>query len=567
MSGNTIGVLAPRRLKLNSSIGFLCAYALAAILGLGYATTAHSLSFPPTTMRQLASEADLIVVAKLRETRSRWLNESKTVIVTDHAFDVEDVIGSFQPFALKTFHLELWGGTLNGRSMQILGMPEFEKERTYLLMLDKDWQSNKAVVPFSGGDQGVFRVVEKNGEKLVAPLVSSPSGGQPCCTSLRDFAEYLKAVRRSSTSPRDKSLTHPGLAPKAPSEPNAAEVCCPTSQKSGMVTAQSAKLPIEVNIPMSDPWSGLVKNGMDIWSDFRPGLLVQRAGSSTPAWTGGTGDNVFDIHGFVDDDYLQRQFGRVFGRASGVTAAASDSTGQILEADIFFKGPDSLWTSTEDESWYQGTSPKWPFRNLALHELGHMWGEKHVAGFPSIMNYPEPGNYGAIATLWVHDVSTLLQRYPGGELPRFRDHAVHLFTVEPASSPDPATPRHVYTESSFPKEISRGESFNLDKVTITSISLGNNEAARIDFSLVDHRRADDPIGSSWPIGSYKLPNSFPGLIVVQNGIKCVVPTDIPPGYYFIKAEVDFGDRRGCDWGISFPFNNNVSFSLHQIQVK
>ncbi|HSE92482.1 MAG TPA: hypothetical protein VLF19_04180 [Methylomirabilota bacterium] len=135
-------------------------------------------SFLSKNFDQLVVEAEEIFVGTLTAASSSRL--ATGTIVTDLTFSGVQVVKGHSSSDVRT--VRILGGTVGDLTLKIMGTPDFDRGRTYLLFSK---ENGRAILPFVGGAQGVFRVVPDatTGTELIVdarghPMVGS-FGGAP----------------------------------------------------------------------------------------------------------------------------------------------------------------------------------------------------------------------------------------------------------------------------------------------------------------------------------------------------------------------------------------------------
>ncbi|MFQ5829031.1 MAG: hypothetical protein ACE5JD_07745 [Candidatus Methylomirabilia bacterium] len=149
----------------------------------------------PKTFRELVSEAESIVVARVTGTRALQLESG--VIVTDVALEVLLAVkGPREP--LMT--LRMPGGRIGDREVMIDGAPAFQADQILLLFVRGNMVD---VVPFVGAQEAVFyvitdpsgigRVFTSLGRPVVAIWAGEVRTGQPGATAL-SLSQFLTHI-------------------------------------------------------------------------------------------------------------------------------------------------------------------------------------------------------------------------------------------------------------------------------------------------------------------------------------------------------------------------------------
>jgi hypothetical protein len=144
--------------------------ALLAVLALvaAWPAAAPARSVLSRTFRQLVTDAEVIVVARVADARPRRV--SRGLIVTDFALDAVQVV---QGDAGRASPLTLPGGRVGGEGLQFSGVPQLAVGERYLIFLGKN---PRAFVPVVGAGQGVLRVAvdPADGTELVHDAGGGP---------------------------------------------------------------------------------------------------------------------------------------------------------------------------------------------------------------------------------------------------------------------------------------------------------------------------------------------------------------------------------------------------------
>jgi len=182
-----------------------------------------------------------------------------------------------------------------------------------------------------------------------------------------------------------------------------------------MRTIDLARLPIVVNpLPADSPFSPWDQYEMSYWNRYG-GEIYRVADPPSPSWSFGNG--VFDMAGFPDSLTLVREFGFDWSEAGqGVLAFTSRrrKDGVTIEADVAFN-PNKPWTVDDADALRAGRP--YAFKEVALHELGHVWGLDHPwetqeVWWDSVMNYKSKRFY--VGELFADDTSAVRDAHPPG---------------------------------------------------------------------------------------------------------------------------------------------------------
>lgn len=111
----------------------LCSAALAGLLALASARSAHATTVVPTTIEQLSQRSDVVVVGEVRAAHSQWVSGR---IVTDYRVLVRVAArGPSSVAAGAELTVRLPGGVVGRVGQQIPGVPELATGQSYALFL------------------------------------------------------------------------------------------------------------------------------------------------------------------------------------------------------------------------------------------------------------------------------------------------------------------------------------------------------------------------------------------------------------------------------------------------
>src|SRR5207237_5210767 len=131
---------------------------------------------------------------------------------------------------------------------------------------------------------------------------------------------------------------------------------------------------------------------------------------------------VFDLDGWVSSATLQNVYGSPWGaNVIGVTFTRSSGS-TVVEADIALN-PAFTYT-LDDEAVFNGNSAQ-GFRQVMLHELGHMLGLDHDFNAISVMNYM-PSAFRSFALPYSDDAAGARAIHPTSTVSR-SDLGVNLY--------------------------------------------------------------------------------------------------------------------------------------------
>jgi hypothetical protein len=162
-------------------------FVISSFLTLFASLTLLSTTVEKFTLDDLVEKSGRIVVGKCISRESRW-NDRNTLILTTARFAVsEQLKGSSDGFV----NVVTVGGTLDGITQTVSGMPAFEPEEEVLLFLEAskngDWQP-------LGLSQGKFRII-RNRQTGEEELVHSLSGLELYDPASRSLSQQEKPSR------------------------------------------------------------------------------------------------------------------------------------------------------------------------------------------------------------------------------------------------------------------------------------------------------------------------------------------------------------------------------------
>jgi hypothetical protein len=395
--------------------------------------------------------------------------------------------------------------------------------------------------------------VDPNDPRVLKPVFKTPSN--PTGSRGLAFPQMIPSDEPKTESPSAGpnipaspnmavQSVMPGILPEAPMPDNS------NQQKSffdilpDFSTQHQAHPPIVVNnFPASlAPWSPEDQYQMSKWNYYADVFRVYTTPTGTFAWP----DGVFDLAGWVSSATMQQVYG--FGWDPGVIAVAVrrwDGGGWFLEVDIAMN---PAFSYTLDDEWvYNGGSAQ-GFRQVMIHELGHMHGLEHNFNFLSVMNYM-PSYFRFFGLPYMDDAAGIRFEYPSNVVSR-TDLGVYLYYSSGFQS---------VSDSSYPSSVSPGGSltvsnFHLENVGTTTISVPT-----LEWYLTAQRNYN---AAFYYLGS-TTHSSLAQFSYFLTARTLSVPTNIPQGTYYLGAYIrnDGGASQS-----SFPFSNNLAFSRLRITV-
>lgn len=127
-------------------LGLACGAALA------MASSASAQEVIPMSFAEIVAAADTIVVAEAIDSRSEWVTSgTNRAIVTRITFRVSDTYKGLDRLLLP---LEFLGGTIDGTTMEVSGVPTFELGDRAVLFVSAE----RAISPVVGHFQGKFPI-------------------------------------------------------------------------------------------------------------------------------------------------------------------------------------------------------------------------------------------------------------------------------------------------------------------------------------------------------------------------------------------------------------------------
>jgi hypothetical protein len=408
-----------------------------------------------SSVAELAAVAPHVVVATVAGKASRW-NAQHTLLVTDYTLQVEERL---RGAAADRVVITVPGGTLGDLTDDTCVSVSLEPGARYLLFLgDLDRAS---FTPILGAGQGMFHEVVRGGERLAAgesrdPLLAAGGGIR--------FADLVAAVRplaaKALAAPRppqpedstlpaktwdagarpstlavaplalpERALAAPPLpGPDAPAIVEVAAIAPSRPRPAKYQYFELARPPILVNpLPPDSAFAPWDQHEMAYWNRYG-GDLYRVTATPTSTWAFGNG--ISDIAGFPDSATMVQQFGNGWYEVGSSVLAVTftrKQNGVLLEADVVFN-PSWTWTADDVEGRRRGKA--YPFKDVALHELGHVWGLKHPwqyqqVSWDSVMNYK--GKHYYEAELFADDASAVRAAFPPGAA--LRDGMINAYTT------------------------------------------------------------------------------------------------------------------------------------------
>jgi hypothetical protein len=555
----------------------------------------------PMTLEETVRGAEAICVGRVLGHESRWLDASRQTVVTDYRVWVEETLRPTpQVRAGAILALPFWGGTIGTRTQEAAGVPLPVDGERYVMMLRRDWQK-LSFSPIVGVHHGLFRL--ERPEPAVDELLI-PAEGAPAYPGLRlhELRRWLKggsglSARGSQprVSLRDGLTRAEGAPPAESQEPRAESPPPPTLGRgvrlaAGFVPAV-AEAPrarfqhhthfqpasyLQINqFPPGHPWAGEDQHAMTKWNYYVDIFRIRN--DPTPADNGSRrlGNGVHDLIGWWDDATL-RANSRAAGQESnwdpgqlGVTLLQLDRVaGRVLvEADIIFNFSEVYapvrinWVWTLDEELLYSGRTQVPggtpasFREVMLHELGHVLGFQHQTGTLSVMSYPEL-RYRAFSFPYMDDAEGVRARYPALAQPR-TDLGVYLYRWQNGNAAF-----QDWREANFSRTVRPGGTISVSDYHVENAGTTAIEMPTIEWYLTGARSF---ASTYYALGSTTYPrlDRFQSFRPNSVATTFTVPAGTPAGSYYLAAFIrdDGGPSQA-----TFPFGNNMAFSQGRLQV-
>ncbi|MFL6192608.1 MAG: hypothetical protein ACJ75H_00445 [Thermoanaerobaculia bacterium] len=372
----------------------------------------------PMSVPELAAASAHVVVAVVEGREVRW-NPGHTLVETEYTLRVEDRLRGRAPDRIS---ISVPGGTLDGITDDTCVSVTLEPGARYLLFLGGlgrrtftpvvgAWQGmfrdsaglavpGKSRLPMAIGGRAVrFQELVAAVRTLAAKALPAPTGPRPPEGSLPAKA-WDPAARPDPRAGAVAPLEPPAMAePPRPGkdappvvEAEGGAPAFPRRPRTKFSYSELPALPLVIN-PLAGtdehPFAPFDQYQMAYWNRYG-GAIFKVTNNPTPVWAYGNG--ISDIAGFPDDRQMVNQFQRGWGDiGEGVLAVTFRRRGDgvLLEADVAFS-PTKFWTLDIEEGTRRGAP--YPFQDVALHEMGHVWGLNHPwqyqeVWWDSVMNY------------------------------------------------------------------------------------------------------------------------------------------------------------------------------------
>ncbi len=567
------------------------------------------------TLTETARQADTIVLGTVVSQKSRWGNESRRWMVTDYTFAVEETIYSpAQRDAGKTITVTYWGGTLDGETQAISDMRLPAVGERLLLMLTPGWNKEVQFSPVVGLYQGLFAIGGEGGAAIVhdsngaalfvrgdgaigkrkgdanletdrpaaeiavfvswlrenlAAIKAAPSELPPHADrndprAMRVFSKTPSTAREEGSADGGREpateisqTTEAGPSAARPLEPadfRRAQRGTPGTEAEGGATSPDYSYPRTANIPILvnnfpssfAPWSPEDQFQMAKWNYYATNVFrVFTTPTGTWAWQ----NDRFDLCGWPSSADMQAQFGAGWGANTiGICYTRWNSSNVIIEGDIALN---PAFTFTLDDEWVNDGASARSFRQVMMHELGHMWGLAHQFNFPSIMNDSQDV-HRFFGFPYMDDAEAIRAAYPAAVVTR-TDLGVYLRYASGTQS---------ITDATFPSSVGNGQSFTINNYHVENVGTAAITTPTLEWYLTPARNYNSTthfLGTT----TYGTLNRFNFFTPSTVSRSLTVPASVSPGFYYVSAFIrsDAGASQG-----SYPFSNNNAFSRTRIQV-
>ena len=582
--------------------------AIVALLSIGYllstALPASATQVVPLSLNDTIRLADAVVVGTVTARRSRWGDSTRRWILTDFTLAVESVLypsESGEPIG-STITLTYWGGTMEGETQGIADQQLPAVGERIVTLLRSGWAKG-GFSPVVGLHQGLLRVTAGTGasvrESVGRPLALLPDGqvvrrsasesaaGE---VSLGTFVEWLRknveAIKKGkveadlggngpvpgampvfakapkriaellSSGPIGESrLPHAEHEPQAPGAPTSPPTAVTTAQtvegprsEADYATYTQGFPPIVVNnFPDSfAPWSPEDEYQMSKWNYYSTELFRVY---TTPSGTYGWPDGIFDLDGWPSNADVQYVYGYTWEAGTiGICFYRLNGSGYLVEADIALNPAFSF--TLNDEVVYGGSSLQ-SFRQVMVHELGHMHGLDHNFTFMSVMNY-FPSMFRAFGLPYMDDAEGVRANYPSRAVSR-TDLGVYLYRSTGGTG---------VAEATYPSSVTAGQIFSVNNYHVENVGTTTIANATIEWYLTTSRNFNT---TYYYLGerTYGSLQRFHYFTPSSMTVSFFVPTSIPTGQYYLAAYIrnDAGASQG-----TFPFSNNYAFTRFRISI-
>ena len=515
------------------------------------------------SLTETVRQAETIIVGRVLSQNTRWGTEAKRWMLTDYTIAVEEVVAAedrTQPIG-ETTVVTYWGGTLDGETQSVSDcrLPRIGERLVFILAAG--WQTQPSVSPVVGFNYGLLSIAadagggggvvrDANGTPLVrrddnligwrgatpaAEANSAPVELSQFVTWLRENIRAIKAAPselppQADASPDANDPRGMPMFSKTPSDPGVG-YRLPTPLDPGVIPAGSVAadgpLPdynfgaianrfITVNNFRSTmtPWSPVDQQLLSNWNYYTDIYRVYANPTGTYAWT----DNVFDLSGFLNSTQLQATYGTTF--PSGVIAYCFSRTvnNVIVESDIAMNSAFSF--TLDDESVHNGGTAR-SFRQVMLHEMGHMWGLNHNFNFPSIMNDSQDV-FRFFGFPYMDDAEATRAAYPSAVVSR-TDLAIYLRY---------STGTQSITDATFPSSVAAGNNFTVSNYHVENVGTTTITTPTVEWYLTPARN----FTTSYFLGSatYGSLSRFQYHAPANVARALTVPANVPVGQYYLR---------------------------------
>lgn len=490
---------------------------------------------------ELAAASAHVVVAVVERGEVRW-NEQRTLLFTDYTLRVEDRLRGGDS---ERITLSMPGGNLGDFSDETCLSVQLEPGARYLLFLDDP--DRRSLTPVVGAWQGAFRETPDGLAAMGPDRTALLLDGRP--VRFRDLVAATRTlVEETPRMPRPAALADLSLPAKTwvPAAPPVVAASTLRPVWGNYLYGSRAVPPIVVNplLPGS-PFSPADQQLMAYWNLYA-GDLFRVSPNPTAQWA--FGNKAFDLAGFPDETQMFAQFQVTWGDlGSGVLGVAfvRREGSVITEADVALN-PMKPWTLDDETATVRGAP--YSFKEVMLHELGHVWGLRHAFDAPnawmdSVMHYKSKIYY--LSTLYADDARAVRAAFPPGAA--IRDGLVSSYVTSwqhelaELATYTPAAPKTSKAKA--------GGTFSLTgPIKVENAGTVPLSSLKVEVYLVPRRFTFD---GAVRVKTVRLGGSLqPGAVRQVSLGKVRIPASLPAGTYYLAYSLR--DPRDV-----YPANNRA----------
>lgn len=415
----------------------------------------QGLSVKQLSQEQILSRAECVFVGTVTGKRSRWrrpgeMTETIYTIRMDQPVHASGrVLASHQTGDLV--ELAFAGGTVDGYTIWIPGVPAFEIGKRAVFFCDKDGTRHlsalvgtfQGVVPVSSGvptnqRQTASLPAEDSGCVPVRRSFYSPTADHP---SGQNLAEYIEDIRRAlkvvNTEPPKRSpatAVADGYGGCGCSAPKTEALRSPHYSIKSEWVIPSGSIPLIWDLApiiayQDGRFASEFRKSMFDWNRYAGLYGWEDSGSADFGKLNFHNDVVITTQSVLQDKWGVQDFGDNLTLAF-VAFGFNGALTSVLDVDIIYNASKS-WTADFDDAVTDDT--KEYFRSTTIHELGHAFGQEHqfltdppYRGLPSVMNYFLNEDRPLMSHPFLDDVLAIRSTYPNDVNP-LDDLAVYFF--------------------------------------------------------------------------------------------------------------------------------------------